>query len=60
MRRQTGVSPAICMNDRSDQTTGIEPDQDRGRCEECGINSVKSALRLAAEGLNAGAILGAE
>jgi hypothetical protein len=41
------VCPAICMNDGCDYTTGMEPDQDRGWCEVCGTNSVKSALRLA-------------
>lgn len=41
------VCPAICMNDGCDYTTGTEPDQDRGWCEECGTNSMKSALVLA-------------
>jgi len=41
------VCPAICMNDGCDYTTGIEPDQDRGWCEECRTNSMKSALVLA-------------
>ena len=41
------VCPAICMNDGCDYTTGMEPDQDRGWCEVCGTNSMKSALVLA-------------
>ena len=42
------VSPGICMNDGCDYTTEVEPDQDRGWCEACSTNSVKSALVLAA------------
>jgi DNA-directed RNA polymerase subunit RPC12/RpoP len=41
------VSPAICMNDGCSYTAEMEPDQDRGWCEECGTNSMKSALVLA-------------
>lgn len=41
------VSPAICMNDGCDYTAEMEPDQDRGWCEACGTNSMKSALILA-------------
>lgn len=41
------VVPAICMNDGCDYTTGMEPDQDRGFCENCRTNSVKSCLILA-------------
>ena len=41
------VSPGICMNADCDYTTEVEPDQDRGYCESCGTNSVKSALVLA-------------
>jgi len=41
------VCPAICMNDSCDHTAPIEPDQDRGWCENCGTNSMKSALVLA-------------
>jgi hypothetical protein len=41
------VCPAICMNDGCDYTTGMEPDQDRGWCESCATNSMKSALVLA-------------
>jgi len=38
------VVPAICMNQGCDYTTGIEPDQNRGWCEECEMGSVKSCL----------------
>jgi hypothetical protein len=41
------VSPAICMNEGCDYTAEMEPDQDRGWCDECGTNSMKSALVLA-------------
>jgi hypothetical protein len=41
------VCPAICMNDGCDYTTEMEPDQDRGWCEVCRTNSLKSALVLA-------------
>jgi hypothetical protein len=41
------VSPGICMNGGCDYMTEVEPDQDRGYCENCGTNSVKSALVLA-------------
>ena len=41
------VSPAICMNEGCDYTAEMEPDQDRGWCEECGTGSMKSALVLA-------------
>jgi hypothetical protein len=41
------VRPAICMNDGCDYTAEMEPDQDRGWCEVCGTNSMKSALVLA-------------
>lgn len=41
------VSPAICVNDDCDYTVEMEPDQDRGWCDECGKNSVASALVLA-------------
>ena len=40
-----GVSPAICV--KCGYTTEMEPDQDRGWCEECEGNTVKSALILA-------------
>lgn len=47
------VSPAICMNVGCDYTAEMEPDQDRGWCEACGSNSMKSALVLA--GISEGA-----
>jgi len=40
------VSPGICTNDDCDFTTEVEPDQDRGWCDECSTNTVKSALML--------------
>jgi hypothetical protein len=39
------VSPAICFD--CDHTCEMEPDQDRGYCENCGQNTVVSALILA-------------
>jgi hypothetical protein len=44
------VSPAICVNPDNPQcnyTCGMEPDEDRGWCEECSRNTMKSALILA-------------
>lgn len=41
------VAPAICMNDGCNFTAEMEPDQDRGWCEECRTNTMKSALVLA-------------
>ena len=41
------VSPGICTNPSCSYTCDTEPDQDAGWCEECGTNSVKSALILA-------------
>ena len=41
------VCPAICMNEGCNYVCEMEPDQDRGWCEECHINSMKSALVLA-------------
>ena len=38
--------PAICTNLGCNYCCDMEPDQDRGWCEECGTNSVKSALIL--------------
>lgn len=40
-----GICPAICTV--CGYTTDVEPDQDRGYCEECESNTVKSALILA-------------
>jgi len=41
------VSPGICINPDCDYSTEVEPDQDRGYCENCGTQTVKSALILA-------------
>ena len=41
------VCPAICMNDGCSFICEMEGDQDRGYCEECHTNSMKSALVLA-------------
>ena len=41
-----GTVPGICMNDDCDYTAHYEPDQDRGWCELCGTNTVKSAMVL--------------
>ena len=41
------VCPAICMTEGCNHTTEMEPDQDHGYCEECGSNTVTSALVLA-------------
>jgi hypothetical protein len=35
------------MNEGCDYTTDMEPDQDRGWCDECGTNSMTSAMVLA-------------
>jgi hypothetical protein len=41
------VNPAICCNPDCNYTAQMEPDQDRGFCEECRTNTMKSALVLA-------------
>jgi len=41
------VNPGICTNEDCDYTTEVEPDQDKGYCEVCGTQTVKSALILA-------------
>ena len=41
------VVPGICLTEKCDYTTGVEPDQDRGWCECCCDNTVASALVLA-------------
>jgi hypothetical protein len=41
------VCPGICINKGCNYTTEVEPDQDRGHCEACGTQTVKSALVLA-------------
>ena len=40
------LCPAICINDGCSYTVHLEPDQDKGYCEECGTNSVKSLFIL--------------
>ena len=43
------VSPAICCNPENpecDYTADMEPDQDRGWCEECQSGTMVSALVL--------------
>ena len=42
-----GLCPGICTNKDCDYTTEVESDQDRGYCEECKTQTVKSALILA-------------
>lgn len=41
------VVPGICINRNCDYTTGVEPDSSSGYCEECGTQTVRSALVLA-------------
>lgn len=41
------VCPGICILEECDYTCDVEPDQDAGYCDECGNNTVKSALILA-------------
>jgi hypothetical protein len=41
------VSPAICMNEDCNFTCEMEPDQDRGWCDECRTNTMKAAPVLA-------------
>ena len=41
------VSPAICMNKGCNFTCEMEPDQDRGHCEECHSNTMTAAPVLA-------------
>ena len=40
-----GICPAICIE--CGWTTDYEPDQDKGYCEQCGRNTVKSMFILA-------------
>ena len=40
------VSPGICTAEDCDYTAEVEPDQDRGWCEECREGTVRSALVL--------------
>jgi hypothetical protein len=41
------VCPAICMTEGCDYTTVMEHDQREGYCEQCGGNTMMSALVLA-------------
>ncbi len=41
------VSPGICSRPGCDYSCEVEPDQDRGWCEECRAQTVQSALILA-------------
>jgi len=41
------VAASICSNPGCSYTTGMEPDQDAGWCEECGTPTVVSCLVLA-------------
>lgn len=41
------VSPGICSRSGCDYSCEVEPDQDRGWCEECRAQTVQSALVLA-------------
>lgn len=40
------VCPSICTNVGCEYTADLEPDQDRGWCEACETNSMKSAQVL--------------
>jgi hypothetical protein len=40
------LHPAICTNKECDYSTEMEPDQDRGWCENCETNTVVSAGML--------------
>jgi len=40
------VAKGICSNPDCDYTTEVEPDQNRGWCDCCGTNTVKSCLIL--------------
>jgi len=42
-----GVCRGICTNKDCEYTTKVEPDQRKGFCEECGTQTVASALVLA-------------
>ncbi|MFW6246762.1 MAG: hypothetical protein ACOC22_01105 [bacterium] len=42
-----GCVPGICMNDNCMATYNYEPDSNRGWCDECQTNSVKSCYVLA-------------
>jgi hypothetical protein len=40
------VCPAICINENCNYTTDMEPDQDKGWCDNCNTNTVQSCLVL--------------
>jgi hypothetical protein len=40
------VTYGICMNEGCSYTKEVEPDQDKGYCENCNTNSVASILIL--------------
>lgn len=42
-----GVCRGICTNKGCEFTAQVEPDQSKGYCEECGTQTVASALILA-------------
>jgi hypothetical protein len=41
------VCPGICINEDCSYTTEVEPDQSMGYCENCGTQTVVSAMILA-------------
>jgi hypothetical protein len=41
------IVPCICIREDCDYTTDLEPDCERGYCEQCGTNTVASCLVLA-------------
>lgn len=41
------ICPAICINDGCSYSCEMEPDQNRGWCDECRTNTMHSALVLA-------------
>lgn len=41
------ICPGICVNPGCDYTCEVEPDCTNGYCEECGTQSIQSALVLA-------------
>lgn len=49
LERATGdsVCIGICCNEDCEYTVEVEPDQDKGWCEECKTQTVQSALILA-------------
>lgn len=40
------VVPGICMNDGCDFTTNVEPDQQKGWCDDCEQETVCSGIIL--------------